>query len=304
MAWLRISLDTSGELAEAVADILARHAPGGVAVEAPQPGQPDLPSWSQVQVTAFLPIDEHTAIRRKAVEEGLWHLAQIAPVPEAQFTLVEAQDWAETWRQHYRPIPIGQRLLIIPSWIEAPPSSRLALVLDPGMAFGTGTHPSTQMCLLALEKHLRPGSRVIDLGCGSGILAVAAARLGAAHVHALDIDPLAVEATRENCQRNGLADVVDTEQGSLSELTAPRTPPLPLADLLLANILAPVLVELLAAGLAQQVIPGGIVILSGILDEQLPEVLNQAEAVGLRPVEVLQAQDWRTPVLEKPTAPS
>ncbi len=304
MAWLCISLETSGELAEAIADVLARHVPGGVAVEMPRTRLPQKTDRAEVRITAYLPIDKHTADRRQAIEEGLWHLAQISPLPAAQFTPVEAQDWAETWKQHYQPIPIGERLVIVPAWVDLPPSSRLPLVLDPGMAFGTGTHPSTQDCLLALERHLRPARRVIDLGCGSGILAIAAARLGAARVLALDIDPLAVEATRENCRRNSVADRVTTELGSLDDLAAPHLAAYRPADLLLANILAPVLIEMLASGLARHVAPGGLAVLSGILDEQLAAVLRQAQAVGLAPLEVLQTEDWRTPVLQKTTAPS
>jgi ribosomal protein L11 methyltransferase len=304
VAWLRIALETSGELAEAVADVLARHVPGGVAVEAPHPDLPPTTDPAEIRITAYLPVDEHTADRRRAIEEGIWHLAQIAPLPALQFTPVEAQDWAETWKQHYQPIPIGERLVIVPSWIDLPPSSRLPLVLDPGMAFGTGTHPSTQQCLLALERHLRPAARVIDLGCGSGILAIAAARLGAARVLALDIDPLAVEATHENCRRNSVTERVETQLGSLDDLDAPRLAAYRPADLLLANILAPVLIDMLSSGLERHVAPGGLAVLSGILADQLPGVLRQAEAVGLQPLQVLEAEDWRTPILRSTTAPS
>jgi ribosomal protein L11 methyltransferase len=304
VTWLRISLETSGELAEAVADVLARYVPGGVAVEAPEPGLAAMLPQPPVRVTAYLPLDEHAAPRRAAIEEGLWQLAQITPIPPAEFTAIEAQDWAETWKQRYRPVPIGERLLIVPSWIDPPATARLSLVLDPGMAFGTGTHPSTQMCLQALEDHLREGDRVVDLGCGSGILAIAAARLGASRVLALDIDPLAVEATSENCNRNAVADRITTRLGSLDELAGDRMAAFRPADLLLANILAPVLVEMLQAGLADHIQPDGLAILSGILDEQLPAVLGAAETVGLKPLDVLRTDDWRTPVLKKATAPS
>jgi ribosomal protein L11 methyltransferase len=303
VTWLRISLETSGELAEAVADVLARYVPGGVAVEAPEPGLAAAAPQHPVRITAYLPIDEHTPRRRAAIEEGLWHLTQISPIPPAEFTAIEAQDWAETWKQHYRPIPIGERLLIVPSWIDPPATPRLPLVLDPGMAFGTGTHPSTQMCLLALQDHLQIGARVVDLGCGSGILAIAAARLGASRVLALDIDPLAVEATLENCSRNAVAETVTTRLGSLDVLSESRMAAFRPADLLLANILAPVLVEMLQAGLADPIRPDGLAILSGILEAQLPAVLRAAEMAGLSPLDVLRTDDWRTPVLKKATAP-
>ena len=118
---------------------------------------------------AFLPVDEQLEIRRTRIEEGLWHLSQIIPIPSPTFHPIEEENWSDSWKARYRPIPIGERLLIQPSWLPPAESDRLIIFIDPGQAFGTGTHPSTRLCLAALEEHLLPGDAVFDLGCGSGI---------------------------------------------------------------------------------------------------------------------------------------
>lgn len=289
MNWLEIRLTVSGELAEAVADLLARHAPGGVAIESALAGDGAAAPGTPVHVCAYLPADETLAARRTAVEQGLWHLGMIQPLPEPTFQSVAEQDWAETWKAHYHPIAIGRRLLILPAWLPSPEAGRLPIVLDPGMAFGTGTHPSTQLCLAAIEDHLRPGDEVVDLGCGSGILSIGAARLGAARIRALDIDPLAVRITSQNAERNGVSSAIQASAGSLPDVLEACAPS---ADLLVANILAPVLEAMAAQGLARAVRPGGIVILAGILAEQAEAVLQACLENGLERLEERGAGEW------------
>ncbi len=303
MKWLEVSLTVDGELAESVADLLARVAPGGVAVEAAlildeaDEGRAAGP----VTVRAYLAEDQTLADRRRQIDEGLWHLSRIQPLPEPGYRTLEEQDWAEAWKAHYHPIPIGRRLLILPAWLPAAPGERLPLIMDPGMAFGTGTHPTTQLVLAILEERLLPGQRVVDLGCGSGILSIAAARLGAAEILALDIDPLAVEVTRENLRRNGVEERVQTGVGSLIDLRQAQ-PPVQ-ADLVLANILAPVLTTMLRQGLAETVRPGGVLVLSGVLDHQAEAVLEEARAQGLVVDEVRAQADWRALVLKRRPPP-
>jgi ribosomal protein L11 methyltransferase len=298
--WLEVSLTVSGELSEPVADLLARHAPGGVVLEgeAAETGQP-----AHVRpyiVRAYLPADDDLEARRRAVEEGLWHLSQIVPLPSATFRPVADEDWSEIWKEHYRPIPIGRRLLILPAWLEPPAGDRIPILLDPGMAFGTGTHPTTQLCLAALEDCLRPGDAVVDLGAGSGILSIAAARLGAARVLAVDIDIEAVVAAGENVKRNNVQSVVEIRQGSLATVSAEYPAG---ADILVANILASTLQEMAAGGLALAVRSGGIAILSGILADQAQGVLESCEAHGLRWKRSLEQEDWRALILERTTPP-
>ncbi len=303
MRWLEVTLTVDGELAESVADLLARVAPGGVAVESAvilddqDEGRPTGP----VTVRAYLSADEREAERKQQIAEGLWHLSRICPLPEPAYRTLDEEDWAEAWKTHYQPIPIGRRLLILPAWLTAPSGDRLPLIMDPGMAFGTGTHPTTQLVLAILEERLMPGQRVVDLGCGSGILSIAAARLGASEVVALDIDPLAVEVTRENMRRNGVEDRVQPAVGSLAALLQAH-PPVQ-ADLVLANILAPVLETMLGEGLAETLLPAGLLVLSGVLDHQAEALSAAAEAHGLDLVEVRSQADWRALVLKRRPPP-
>jgi ribosomal protein L11 methyltransferase len=296
--WLEVSLTVTGELAEPVADLLARHVPGGVALEAERGESGAAPAPGDVVVRAFLPLDDRVAAQRTQIEEGLWHLGQIAPLPRPAYHEIAEEDWAEAWKTHYHPIPVGRRLLVLPAWLPVPQGDRLPLILDPGMAFGTGTHPSTQLCLAALEEHLQPGATVLDLGCGSGILGIAAARLGAARVVALDTDPVAVEATRQNAARNGVSEVIEAAEGSL-EAALDLLGPSP-SELTMANILSSVLETMLRDGLARTVGPDGVVILSGILADQVESMTRVAEAMGLRLLATLSDADWRALVLRRP----
>jgi ribosomal protein L11 methyltransferase len=292
---MEISLTVDGELAEAVADLLARHAPGGVAIEAEREGEEAARPETPVIVRAYLPADEKLVARRSEVEASLWHLGMIRPLPAPVFREVAEQDWAEAWKEHYHPIRIGRRLLILPAWLPSPDDSLLAIALDPGMAFGTGTHPSTQLCLAALEDYLQAGAAVVDLGCGSGILSIAAVRLGARRVRALDTDPLAIRITRENAERNSVAGQIDAGAGSLDDLLKSSEP---LPDLLVANILAPVLDEMARQGLSHAVRPGGVVILAGVLAEQAAPLEATCLEHGFDRIEVRQAGEWRALVLK------
>jgi ribosomal protein L11 methyltransferase len=293
--WLEIRLTVDGELAEAVADLLARYAPGGVAIESEREGEEAAKPETPVVICAYLPADEQLEARQAEVEAGLWHLGMIRPLPAPVYRTVAEIDWAEAWKEHYRPIRIGQRLLVLPAWLPSPDESLLAIVLDPGMAFGTGTHPSTQLCLAALEDHLQAGDEVVDLGCGSGILSIAAVRLGARRVRALDTDPLAVRITVENADRNGVGGQIAASTGSFDDLLGASAPS---ADLLVANILAPVLDEMARHGLSRAVRPGGIVILAGVLAEQAESLEATCLRHGFERVELRQAGEWRALVLK------
>src|SRR6185436_12087771 len=171
-----------------------------------------------VNVRAYLPADANLESTRAALEEALWHLGQILPLPSPKYQTVAEADWAEAWKVNFHPLRLGRRLMIVPAWLNPPLEPEdIPIRIDPGMAFGTGTHPTTQLCLAAIEKHLRPGQAVLDLGTGSGILSVAAAKLGAGPILALDIDAEAVRVARENTALNGVADRIQIEEGSLAE---------------------------------------------------------------------------------------
>lgn len=299
--WLRVSLSVDGELAEAVAEALERYTSGGVVVEsdvkfvnAEDLGTP----YGPVKVYGYIIIDENIEETRQKVEEALWHIHTIRQLPQPEYSEIADENWMEAWKVHYRPIPIGEKLLVMPAWIEQEDTSRLTVKIDPSMAFGTGTHPSTQLCLELLEVYTQQGNAVIDVGCGSGILSIAALKLGASKAICVDIDAAAIKATLENSRANGVDDAVETGLGSVDEVRA-KTFSVNQAPVVLANILAPVIIRLFDGDLAQLVTPGGVIILAGILDEQGASVRAAGEAHGLTFVEERHIGDWVALVMRR-----
>jgi len=304
MDWIELAVQVDGEAAEAVSELFNRlnrrpDGQGGAVTEVS--GFDPIGDDHHVTVTVktYLAADEpDTPARRRALEEGLWHLGRIHPLGEPEFRLLADADWANAWKAGYRPLRIGRRFLVIPAWLQAetqPAAGELPLILDPGMAFGTGLHPSTQLCLAALEELSPAGRRVLDAGCGSGILSIAACRLGAARVDAFDIDPLAVRATRENAALNGLAGGIRVEQSAGPDGGAfwrkaaggPHT-----WDVVLVNILPHVILSLFAAGLPAHLAPGGRMVLAGIIQEREGDVRAGLEAAGLDVHNRLSDGDW------------
>jgi ribosomal protein L11 methyltransferase len=300
---MEISLTVNGELAEAVAEVLSRYLPDAVVVQSTEVvNREDAEGGLAVgplRVCGYLPLDEQYEETRQRLEESLWYLGRIAAdrlgaLPEPTYRKVEEVNWVEAWKEHYHPIPVGQRLIIVPAWLEVGPGGRLPIRIDPGMAFGTGTHPTTQLCLELLDERFAaagPSRRVIDIGCGSGILAIAALRLGAEAALGVDIDPLAIDASRQNAEANGIRQGLELGVGSLGEVLAGQFG-LRQAEIVFANILAPILARLLEAGLADLLAPGGILILSGILEEQSADLEVAAERYGLRLVDRRQTGSW------------
>lgn len=300
--WLEISVVTDGEAAEAVAEVLRPLAyQEGVALE--QVGDPHAhdPTAVEPEVTVkiYLPGSEDTPEKRQRIREVLYYLGRLYPIPEPVFRKLEDQDWAEAWKAHYTPFRVGQRLWIRPSWMaleETPAADDVVLTLDPGMAFGTGLHPTTQMCLQALERLVRPGMRVLDVGTGSGILAIAALRLGAAWALAVDNDPQAVTAAVENAVANGVGQQLSVREGTLSSVKERGE-----WDLVLVNILAPVIVSMLREdGLLDYARMGGRLLLSGIVEEQAPAVWEALDAAGGAVVDEITVRDWVTLIGARP----
>ncbi|MBN1305886.1 MAG: 50S ribosomal protein L11 methyltransferase [Anaerolineales bacterium] len=305
--WLEVSLEVAGELAEAVADVLARFAPNGVVMEqsvryanADDAGAP----FGPVNVRAYLLIDEKIEETRQKLEESLWYLGRIQALPEPEFRLVADQNWMEAWKEHYHPIPIGRRLIIVPVWLESTDPGRIPIRIDPGMAFGTGTHPTTQLSLELIEEYYTAQQptgdlgTVIDVGCGSGILSIAALKLGAQLALGVDIDMASVENSRQNAANNGIGGELKLGQGSVEEIKNGSFV-FSQAPLVLANILAPILIRLLDAGLADLVLPGGTLMLSGILLEQEEKVRLAARIKGLDVSARKQLGDWSALVFIK-----
>ena len=271
MAWVSLILRTDARFADALSDALlaqgalsvsVEDASAGTADERPLYGEPGMPvdsAWPQCLINALC---EQHADPARLVGAACAQIG-LAPPPDYRLEPVPEQDWVRRSQSQFEPIRISDKLWIVPSWATAPDAAAINLVLDPGLAFGTGSHPSTRMCLLWLERTIRGGERVLDYGCGSGILAIAALRLGASAALGVDVDPRAVIAAQANAERNRVdARFFNTE-------TAPDIQ----ADLVVANILANPLI-LLAPLLAGYARKGGRIALSGILDAQAQEVMQ------------------------------
>jgi ribosomal protein L11 methyltransferase len=320
MSWIEYSVSIDHEAVESVSALFAEVGyNGGVAVEQPFIGSPDGPEYTvdtdkPVVVRTYVPLDEHAEEARARLEQGLWALGMMRPVGELQAQRLEEEDWANAWKAHYPVQRIGERTVVVPSWLEYEPQPNdVVLHLDPGMAFGTGLHPTTRLCLQLLEHRTEPNMRTMDLGCGSGILAIAAAKLGAQPILALDNDPIAVTATIENVERNGVQHVVTTVEGSLgpgatlghwlgSDWATKQRAATPSSgsvafepdkefDLIVANILANVHV-LLAPYLQRALTPGGLLVTSGIIDDREADVAEAFAAAGLEQIERLVEGEW------------
>ena len=283
--WIELSVRADIEAVEAVSEILSRFAPGGTSV---QPGfelideglgariDPNEPAI----VRAYLPGRDRSAARLavRQARQALGHLQafNLRPIGELEVAVVHEADWAHAWKAHFPVLRIGRRLVIRPTWRRhrrAPDD--VVLALDPGMAFGTGLHPTTRLCLAGIEAWsdagLIKGSRVLDVGCGSGILMIAAGLFGAAGLVGIDTDPIAVEASTANAARNRLK--VDVRQGSLPSRDGPF-------DLVVANLIASLLVAL-AADLRDELRPGGRLLTSGIFIDREADVRNAFAAAGM-----------------------
>ena len=283
-----------GELAEAVSEVLDRFTTGGVVVESDvkyMNDEDEGTAFGPVKVFGYLVNDTNIEESRQKLEEALWHLHVIRELPQPTYRAVADENWMAAWKEHYHPIPIGKKLLVLPAWIKQQDMTRIAVKIDPSMAFGTGTHPSTQLCLELIEEYTLPGKAVIDIGCGSGILSIAALKLGASHALAVDIDPESVKASAENAQPNGVLDKMEIGQGSVAEIKSNKFS-INQAPVVLANILAPILIRLFDAGMADLVEPGGVIILAGILAEQADGVIESAGLHGLTFAERRQSGDW------------
>ena len=274
MRWAEISVDAGPEAADAVGESLRTVGCDGVYVR---------DTLTPPQVTGYLPADDRLEGRLDHLQTALYALAGFGvngAGTELTLRTVEEADWANAWKAFYKPLRVGRRLVVTPPW-ETPTlvTGDLVLTIDPGMAFGTGSHPTTQLCLAALEDYLRPGQRVADIGTGSGILAIAAAKLGASEIVATDIDPLAVRIAGDNVAVNGVR--AQTQEAA----------PTGTYDLVVANILADVIIGM-AESLAGWVAPGGILIASGIIDTRESDVRLAVEGEGFSPLETRRDGEW------------
>jgi ribosomal protein L11 methyltransferase len=313
MKWLELSVQVDNEAVESVTEVFSRFVKGGVAIEEDITAFGDRDGYvvntdKPVAIRAYLPVDDTCGCSVSQIKDALDHLSMIRPIGELAMRQVAEEDWANAWKEHFQVHRVGPRTVIVPSWRQYDPlPDDVVITLDPGMAFGTGLHPTTRLCLMALEERVRPGQSILDLGTGSGILAIAAARLGAGSVLALDTDAVAVQAARANMAANGVQETVRVDQGTLGtgarssypDRRSPDRRPTPVLpssrpatfDLVVANIIAQVLVDL-AQPLATALGPGAPLIVSGIINEREADVAAALVAQGLIVEERKAEGDW------------
>ncbi|MDP9236093.1 MAG: 50S ribosomal protein L11 methyltransferase [Chloroflexota bacterium] len=304
MEYTEIIATVAAPDAERAAALLRDFVEPGVWLESPFT-QPDMESGAIVDRGAAVRIHAYVAENAGALEiERAARAALSAAAIEGEVSAgpVADEDWAESWKQHFHVERFGRGLVIVPSWREydAEPDD-VVLTLDPGMAFGTGQHETTRMCLEAIERHVRAGMRVLDVGCGSGILSVAAARLGATAVQAIDIDPNCIRITRENARANAVGDVIRAECTATGD--APLGAYAGEADVVVANIIARVIVDL-ARPLVGAMAPGGRLIASGIIGEREGDVTRALTEAGARVVSSRWMGDWRCLEAERTHGPA
>lgn len=279
MRWAEITVETTAQARDAVANLMMDNGCGGASIQGEAP----------VLVTCYLPVDERLEQRLLRIRAGVRGLSGFGlDVGSGDISIgyAEEQDWAEAWKQFFHTIRVGERIVIKPPWEGYEPKPGDVLVeIDPGMAFGTGSHQTTQLCLRALEKYLKPRAVVVDFGTGSGILAVAAARLGASLVIAFDSDETAVRAARANVQRNGLEAVIEVHRAdSLAFINVQ-------VGLITANLIAETIIANSEA-LARRLKTGGILIASGIVAGRALDVEQSLRNAGFDIAESLVEDEW------------
>ncbi len=290
--WLEISVQAPREFVEPLTSLFLKYGHAGVAVEEPGGFNPDEgespPDSGHVRVMTYLPVGPTTRSREDGIDVGVRLMAQLGPVSRLQRREVDETEWQDSWREHFHTLHVGSRTVIVPTWRSYDPEEGdVVIELDPGMAFGTGHHPTTTMCLSALEGLVKPGCSVLDLGCGSGILSIAAAKLGASEVLALDIDATAAETAAANVRQNGVEAVVSVDEGTLPhESLRPGG-----YDVVVANISSTVIGNL-AAHIARAVRRGGSVVASGVLEQAREAVVERLEEAGLSLDRVDVDGDW------------
>ena len=286
MTWIQITTTVPEAQVEPLSEALLTA--GALSVTQAEGGQDEIfepapgttPLWADTRVTGLFPAETDG---QQVVRQLVTALPQLK-ADQFKVEILEDKDWIRAWMDQFQPMRFGQRLWIVPSWCTPPEPEAVNLLLDPGMAFGTGTHPTTAMCLRWLDAHPPVGLRVIDYGTGSGILAIAAARLGAAEVWGTDIDPQAITAARQNAERNDVA--LDAQRVEAFE----KNPPTPV-DLVMANILSGPLQQL-APTLSAHLKPGGTLILSGLLTEQADTLIHTYQHHGIRLSLADQQDGW------------
>jgi ribosomal protein L11 methyltransferase len=290
-SWLEISLQVDGIDAETIADIFRQACPGGAVIEPAHTFLREIDRYvvdgdGPATVRGYIPSDADSERIRRSLRLAVQAAPLRTPPRWRRARTIREESWRDAWKKHFGVQRIGKALVVAPSWVEySLKAGETVIRIDPGMAFGTGQHPTTAMCLRALEDRVRPGASLLDVGCGSGILSIAAAKLGATGVLALDVDPLAVKATIENAAANAVSHIITAQEGTLVGGAGSF-------DLIAANI-SGLTIERLAPHFAASLNPGGALIASGFLEDAVAGLRAAFEAQLLRVEEVVEEGVWR-----------
>ncbi len=292
--WVELAVAVDVEAVEPVSELFARYGYNeGVVIDEPYVQDRDgdhlgLDLSRPFVVRTYVVAQDFDARTLDDLRKALWHLGQLRSVGELTTTILKEEDWANAWKEHFPVHRIGRRVVVRPPWLAySATGDDVVVELDPGMAFGTGLHPSTKLSILGLEEVATPGMAVLDVGTGSGILAITAVKLGADHVHAVDIEPVAVRAARDNAARNGVNERISVKLGSVGADAPFRGA----YDVVLANIIARILIEL-ADGLTAATKPDGALILAGIIDNREAAVEATFRDRGFATCSRRQEDDW------------
>jgi ribosomal protein L11 methyltransferase len=312
MKWSEISIHTTNEAVEPISNILHEAGASGVVIEDPNdltkdreqvfgeiyqlnPG--DYPEEGVI-IKAYLPLNSFLGEAVEEIKEAISNLVSFdIDIGHNKVTISEIneEEWASAWKKYYNPVKISEKFTIVPTWetYEKVSSDELIIELDPGMAFGTGTHPTTVMCIQALENTVKPGDSVIDVGTGSGVLSIAAALLGASNIHAYDLDEIAVKTARLNVKLNKVNNAITVSQNNLlNDITDP-------ADVIVANILAEIILRFVSDAF-KLVKPGGYFITAGIIQQKKQDVKSALLEAGFEIEETLTMEDWVSFIAKRP----
>ncbi|UPA29791.1 50S ribosomal protein L11 methyltransferase [Terrisporobacter glycolicus] len=305
MNWTEVTVKTTTEAVEAISNILLEERCGGVMIEDPKDflfQKKNELDWDYVEEEVFNKSNQDGVLIKTYIPEER-NVLELVETIKAKISLlpsfgldigegtvslsdVNESDWANEWKKYYKPTKIGQKIVVKPTWEDYDKQeSDLIIELDPGMAFGTGTHETTSMCIRELEKYVDESKRVFDIGCGSGILAIAAAKLGGKEVVAGDLDEVAVKVSKENCELNNVSDKVVVKHGSLFEVVEGK------ADVIVANIIADI-IKILANDVSKFLSEDGVFISSGIIHAKIDEVVESLEKNGFEIVEIVKLGEW------------
>jgi ribosomal protein L11 methyltransferase len=311
MKWTEVSIKTTEEASDAVSEMLTSIGAGGVVIEDPneirrQIESPDSLDYADqefmdslgTEVTIKAYFNEESTSEELAIliNEKLKFISQFLDIGNGYqgSGKVDDEDWATAWKKYYKPFHISDSVVIKPSWEDyEKQAGEIIIEMDPGMAFGTGTHETTRLCSQLLEKYVKKGDKVIDVGCGTGILSIIAVKLGASHAAAIDIDEVAARVTKENCTINGVLEAIDVRKGILADLQPQK------ADIVVANIIADVVIKL-SSLIPSYLKEGGILLTSGIIRERKEDVVNAYTGLGFKFMNNLELGEWVAIVFKCP----